>query len=532
MKSRIILSVFLLIIIFACTKDDNPRPVAPNSISQGTFIDSPVSGLRYETQTHNGVTDENGKFNYEEGETVTFYVGDIKLGSATAAEELSPISIASNPNATIQTLEVQNIAAFLQTLDIDGNPDNGIAISPEIAQAINFTEIDFSAPIIQILGEMVIDIFLVTGISLEVVYPESAALHLATTLNLEYEVLDLFSFNFLPTFTNYFRIDRHSTYGNGASIALNWVHEFDSEGILLKSTAYEKYPFRPHAEYYFSNYDATASSLDIQITTYNYYDWNTYKLENYTIKFDENYLIKELIPGEGALLTKRKVFDEYNSENWLVSASIYNDEDQFVIASKHTYDSDGNLLETRVAQFEGTERLLKAYTYTAFGEVNTVLNYTNPNYTQEYEYIYREDKSLEMLNFSLPEGSSSYSFSESEYLKEWILSYNNGYKYNYIYDSEEKIEKEYYDGVLIYNYYYRFEDGYGYSGYPYKWEWHEDGILRERYTLNENYKQESYEYFYDNGNVEYKDFYDEEGNWTYTEFYDEEGNLVNTEYAS
>ena len=262
------------------------------------------------------------------------------------------------------------------------------------------------------------------------------------------------------------------------------------------------------------------------------YDLKTYDLENYTIKFDENYLIKELIPGEGALLTKRKVFDEYNSKNWLMSASIYNDEDQFFIGSKHTYDSDGNLLETRVEQSDGSEKLLKAYTYTAFGEVNTVLNYINADYTQEYEYIYREDKSLEKLNYSLPEGASKYSLSESEYIKEWILTYNNGYKYIYIYGIEEKIEKEYYDGVLIYNYYYRFEDGYGYSGYTYKWEWHEDGILRERYTLNEIYKQESYEYFYDNGNVEYKDFYDEEGNRTYTEFYDEEGNLVNTEYAS
>jgi hypothetical protein len=273
MKSRLNLSIFLFILLFACSKDDNPGPKGgPDATSQGVFIDSPVTGLRYETETHNGVTDENGKFDYEEGETVTFFVGDIKLGSAPAAEELSPIAIAATPDATIQTLEVQNIAALLQTLDVDGNTDNGIVISPEVAQAINFTDIDFSAPIIQVLGEMVIDIFQVTGISLEVVYPERAALHLATTLNLEYEVLDFFSFNFLPTFTNYFRIDRHSTYGNGASKAQNWVHEFDSEGMLIKSTAYEKYPFRLLAEYYLSNYDAAASSVDIQIITNNYYD--------------------------------------------------------------------------------------------------------------------------------------------------------------------------------------------------------------------------------------------------------------------
>ena len=125
---------------------------------------------------------------------------------------------------------------------------------------------------------------------------------------------------------------------------------------------------------------------------------------------------------------------------------------------------------------------------------------------------YREDKSLEKINYTLSDGTSIYLFSESEYLKEWSLSYNNGYKVIYRYDAEEKKEENYYDGVLNDIYYYRFEDG-NYSGWVYKYEWYENGILRRQNCLNENYRRKSFEYFDDNGNLEYKDFYDEDGNF-------------------
>ena len=74
-------------------------------------------------------------------------------------KKLSPISIASSSNATIETLEVQNIAAFLQTLDEDGDPENGIIIDQEVVEAISLSEIDFTKNIIQILGEIALEVF-------------------------------------------------------------------------------------------------------------------------------------------------------------------------------------------------------------------------------------------------------------------------------------------------------------------------------------------------------------------------------------
>ena len=49
-------------------------------IQQGTFNDSKVEGLFWVTATLSGETDENGTFLFYEGQTITFYVGDIEIG--------------------------------------------------------------------------------------------------------------------------------------------------------------------------------------------------------------------------------------------------------------------------------------------------------------------------------------------------------------------------------------------------------------------------------------------------------------------
>ncbi len=529
MKSRTCLSGLLLIVLFACSKDDNPLPPEkPVGTLQGIFTDSKVEGLKYTTETHTGFTDENGEFDYEEGETVTLYVGDIRLGSAPAAEEISPIDIASAVDADINSLEVQNIAAFLQTLDEDGNPDNGIKISPEVTAAISLSEIDFTAPIILILGEMVLEIFEATGISLEVVYPAMAAMHLAQTLGIEYNPAPSFSLNFLPTFTNYFGRDNiKDVYGN-SSLALNWVHEFDEEGILLKSTAYEKYPSRILYEFNFSSYDLNALTVDLNIRAYNYSNYDENPNQLYTVKFDEKYFLKEIDPQKMNINSLH--FKEFSPEKWVTQIDFYSPEGEIKASRSLKYDANGKVISEISITPDGAQSGSKTFTYTDFGDPKTYDYFKAEDDFDNKVYSYRNDNTLEFYENTFERGNDRMDFDESERLTHWKLIYDNGYQYIYIYSPEEKIEEEYYDGILIYKYYYRFEVGYGYSGYPFKWEWFEDGILRERYTLNENYKQESYEYFYDNGNLEYKDFYNEEGTWIYTEYYDEEGNLLETKY--
>ncbi len=45
------------------------------SVLTGEFIDSAVSGIRYETATRSGSTNGDGQFEYLSGETVRFYIG-------------------------------------------------------------------------------------------------------------------------------------------------------------------------------------------------------------------------------------------------------------------------------------------------------------------------------------------------------------------------------------------------------------------------------------------------------------------------
>ena len=47
---------------------------ASSSTLEGVFVDSPVEGLDYMTETHTGITDENGRFICFEGEMITFMI--------------------------------------------------------------------------------------------------------------------------------------------------------------------------------------------------------------------------------------------------------------------------------------------------------------------------------------------------------------------------------------------------------------------------------------------------------------------------
>ena len=98
----------------------------------GTFIDAPVAGLAYTTTSGvTGVTDANGTYRYNAGDSITFSLGTLTLGSAPAKAIVSPIEIAGS-NASRLT----NLLVLLQSLDSDGNAANGINISAPTAAAV------------------------------------------------------------------------------------------------------------------------------------------------------------------------------------------------------------------------------------------------------------------------------------------------------------------------------------------------------------------------------------------------------------
>ncbi|GAA0814244.1 hypothetical protein GCM10009111_10860 [Colwellia asteriadis] len=108
----------------------------------GYFIDSPVEGLSYYSNTFEGVTNFDGSFEYMSDESVTFVLGgtEFNVEQLPAGAIVSPLSL-FNTNSTADQ-RVINLARLLQTLDVDGNADNGITLDTELinqeASIINF----------------------------------------------------------------------------------------------------------------------------------------------------------------------------------------------------------------------------------------------------------------------------------------------------------------------------------------------------------------------------------------------------------
>jgi hypothetical protein len=59
----------------------------------GVFWDSPVKGLIYKTPSTQGKTNKEGEFKYYPGEDISFYVGNIELGTAPAREMMTPCDL-------------------------------------------------------------------------------------------------------------------------------------------------------------------------------------------------------------------------------------------------------------------------------------------------------------------------------------------------------------------------------------------------------------------------------------------------------
>ncbi len=139
---HVLLLIFASITLVACggsgtSDDDEPRA------AQGQFIDSIVTGLRYETPTTSGFTDEQGRFNYRTGETVRFFVGDVFIGEAVGQVIITPVELV-NGAVDESNIQVLNIAIFLQSIDDDGDESNGIRITAAANDAAAGQVVDFT----------------------------------------------------------------------------------------------------------------------------------------------------------------------------------------------------------------------------------------------------------------------------------------------------------------------------------------------------------------------------------------------------
>jgi sugar lactone lactonase YvrE len=86
----------------------------------------------------------DGSFTYEQGKKIIFSVGKILLGSINAGKSIvTPMDLVEG--GAVSSSNVSNMVRFLIMLDDDGNPSNGVRISPTTQLiATNSAQVDFS----------------------------------------------------------------------------------------------------------------------------------------------------------------------------------------------------------------------------------------------------------------------------------------------------------------------------------------------------------------------------------------------------
>jgi len=108
----------------------------------GVVIDSPVINLHYDAPALDGATNNQGQFNYLPGDLIAFKVGDVVLPPVVGRPVITILDFAATTD--INNIVVVNIARFLQSLDVDGDPSNGITISAQAHTAATGQSLDFS----------------------------------------------------------------------------------------------------------------------------------------------------------------------------------------------------------------------------------------------------------------------------------------------------------------------------------------------------------------------------------------------------
>ena len=139
-----------LLILSACSSSSDSSGTEPmmnetdntvlTDVLTGVFTDGVVQGIDYKTDTLNGKTNAMGEFEYRAGEKVIFSIGSLNFPELAAAPVLSTLDM--SPTADFNDNVVINTSVLLQSLDTDGNHDNGISISDTAGASA--TTIDFT----------------------------------------------------------------------------------------------------------------------------------------------------------------------------------------------------------------------------------------------------------------------------------------------------------------------------------------------------------------------------------------------------
>ncbi len=127
-----------------------------NGVQTGTLVGAPASGLSYSTETQNGKTTAGGEYQFRAGETVSFRLGGLDIGSVSATPSLTlpdvmGVNLPADGDALSDALysdalptamdRLVNFAVLLESLDADSTPENGIEITADVETLLSSSSI-------------------------------------------------------------------------------------------------------------------------------------------------------------------------------------------------------------------------------------------------------------------------------------------------------------------------------------------------------------------------------------------------------
>jgi hypothetical protein len=167
------LIILLTALLVACGGGSD----GPTITGTGQFVDGPVKGLSYRTNSLRGKTDINGTFRYVPGEIVTFSYAGVDLGSALATDLMTPWDLVRQDNLEIAELALINMLRLFQSLDQNEDHNDGIQLYELTNIIVNVPRINFNQDILAFeqdynlgiyltnIAHSIIDVDLITLIS-------------------------------------------------------------------------------------------------------------------------------------------------------------------------------------------------------------------------------------------------------------------------------------------------------------------------------------------------------------------------------
>ncbi|MET0322344.1 MAG: esterase-like activity of phytase family protein [Duganella sp.] len=139
-----LVSLAVCSVLAGCGSNDHDAAAPVKLALTGVFLDGAVENLDYVAgAAPKATTTTKGEYTCYAGDTVTFSIAGIALGSALCGPTVTPLELARV--ADIKDVKVINRLLALQLLDDDSDPSNGIKLTSDVKTALAAKTLDFNA---------------------------------------------------------------------------------------------------------------------------------------------------------------------------------------------------------------------------------------------------------------------------------------------------------------------------------------------------------------------------------------------------